>query len=180
MPGIVTRSKALALLTVLLSPCLSLPCLAAEELFLQDKPRSCMQAVNDAFLARRWKVVSKSEESITGSIRSRGRGIEATVTISYRENNFYYTGTALRDVLSNDWIDVHSNTDQQPTSIPDNWIENLKRDTTLFCARANSQKGSPSKAAPEDRLMKLQQLREKGLITEEEFQQQRQKIIDEI
>lgn len=159
---------------------LSLPCPADEGVLLRDKPQLCIQAVQDAFLSRRWKIISQSDTAITANIHSRGRGVDATLSVSYRDNNFYYNGTATREVYSSDWVDIDDGPDKQPSKIPENWIINLQRDATLFCSKIQSRNPAAETDSPEDRLLKLQQLREKGLISEQEYQQLRQKILEDI
>ncbi len=157
------------------------PTLAAETtgVFLPSSTESySLNAVKRAFLSRKWNVVHADDSSVTGALQH--RGVDAKLTIYRQENGLSYRCECSRErkvrKIGGRWSTV---TDYD--YLPDNWIENLKRDTLSFSSHPASRPTAQSPPSSiEMRLLKLDDLRDRGLITEQEYRDARSKVLDEI
>lgn len=153
-----------------------------EGVFIEDKPASCLPAVEAAMLSRRWEIQSKTNSAISASIHSKGRGVKAQLTVYFKDSVFYYRGEATRKVISGEWYE--SEEEIVASDIPENWLQNLRSDTLVLCARSGHDQPQDNRAenrkTPQERLQTVQTLLDQGLISEEEYQQVRQDILESI
>ena len=148
-----------------------------EQIFLFNKPQSCLAEIEAAMVKRSWSIDAKDEQSVTASIYGKGRSTAAEVHVFYRDNNFYYTSKAMKHVkkvVAGQWEN-----NKFRTEIPANWVTNIQRDAAQLCPQLASDSNQPQQNV-EERLQKLQALLAKGLITEAEYSQKRTEILQDI
>lgn len=143
------------------------------------------QLLSDAFIGRRWTVVSADEKRVIGQIDH--RGINAILEMSIEQGRVVYLCRCTKVTKPAVGGSLDRNRKRQVKYEPRGWIDNLRTDferllvtTGAPSGAATTAGGGNDKAPIADRLSTLDDLLSKGLITQEEYDGKRAEILSDL
>lgn len=156
---------------------------AAETLLFIEIPKyvSAGEAITDirhAAVNRKWTIIDAKSDKLKISLDH--RGYQAVLEFFVSKGNIGYIDSSKYYTISKNWVN-------EP--VPDNWIDNLKKDTNNYFHRRFLNKNKNSNAQQKDcvttatlenvekRLKGLKTLYGKGLITEKEYKNKKKEIL---
>lgn len=152
------------------------------DVFIDKVPDSLSDAeVSDAiaagFIGRKWVIEDQSPGSVAATIKH--RRYDCDLVISREQSELTSDGSC---TVSRPAPGPGNRTIRSSTDVPNDWLGYLRKDIQaelmrLSLARASEQHNEPT---AKDRLLELQSLLDAGLISDVEFSEARQRIIDNI
>lgn len=141
-----------------------------------SKP-AALSSIKLAALNRKWSIREESESSI--SIYLEHRGFASSLTFSVENGEILYTDNTKKHRISTNSSRLDPELEYAPSKTPDEWLENLRKDTRIFLHQSRSiQLASKDKSdcerhissdELEARLIHLKKLYNDGLISEKEY-----------
>jgi Short C-terminal domain len=168
---------------LLFASCASSAVLADEHGFISYIPQGAtiervLKVLEQAFSNRQWQLVKTDENSVKASLLH--RSYDCQLIISLVNNALVYDDNCTISEMSGG-ANRRMPLPTRETNIPDMWIRSLRSDVSRMLATIPDAKPSndnliiPSTVS--ERLKTLEELRNSGLITDQEFAQKRQEIL---
>jgi|GEM_PF-3612082 len=157
---------------------------ASEGILLSNVPRGATKPqliaiIQQAFLNRQWSVTKTDESSVTAKLDHRSYDSEMTISIS--GNTLTYFAASTFTEKSHIQAGMIGADRKLTRDVPSAWILNLRKDisqTVSAIPSPDTTGGTASAQNPAERLKALENLRNSGLITDQEYTQKRQAIIE--
>ena len=175
MLGKMTSGRGLALLMMVMLSGLAIA--DEKRVWLVDVPSGVsdtqvMRVVKQAFIGRRGDVVAADDAAVSATIKS--MSITANIRVLMDDGKLVYVDSSRRKSVD-DYESV-----ERPATAPERWINNLRKDIGQMLATLGGQSGESSQAEPVDRLRKIKDLKDAGLITEKDYEIKKQDILKDI
>lgn len=153
---------------------------AEEGIFITPMHRSEINLIDAALRGRGWDILESNTDQVHAEASNVGRGVEAEITIFYRDGGFMYKGSAVKKTMKPGFSGNTPTVKRRPTEIPDKWLRLLRKDVGRAQASTQHHSGGAAKPDFASRLEKLKSLYDKGLISESEYHNKRSAILSEI